>query len=77
MILTRIYVLLLVSVCFLYNTWSGFTRVSRGIMGRVIHVNDTLVLFIAKTMVLATDWEARIMEGCEEIGEVSIGVSMH
>ena len=46
-------------------------------MGRVIHVNDTLVLFIATTMVLVTDWEARIMEGCEEIGEVSIGVSMH
>ena len=46
-------------------------------MGRVIHVNDTLVLFIAKAMVLATDWEARIMEGCEEIGEVSIGVPMH
>ena len=46
-------------------------------MGRVIYVNDTLVLFIATTMVLATDWEARIMEGCEEIGEVSIGLSMY
>ena len=76
-ILARSSSLLLIGVCVLYTAGSSSTRVSRGIVGRVVRAKDTPMILITTTMALLDILWDRVVENWEEVDEFRVGGSIY